>query len=70
MRIALKTAILATCGSQRAVAAITRIPENRLSSIVRGWVEPRPHERLALQHCLGIGPEAFATVEPEAAHHG
>jgi hypothetical protein len=61
LRIALKLAILQSGWSQRDVAAQTHIPEARLSSIIRGWVAPRPDERMALQQCLRVGLEAFTS---------
>jgi hypothetical protein len=39
--------------SQRDFAYRVRIPENRLSEIVRGWVAPRDHERAAIAAALG-----------------
>ena len=56
MRLLLKTAILAAGKTQRLIANEAGIPENRLSRIVRGWVEPREAERLVLQTLLHIGP--------------
>ena len=61
MRIALKLAILQSGQSQRDVSAQTHIPEARLSSIIRGWVAPRPEERVALERCLRVGAEAFTS---------
>ena len=62
MRIALKLAILQSGQSQRDVSAQTHIPEARLSSIVRGWTEPRADERVALQRCLHVDADAFAST--------
>jgi hypothetical protein len=59
MRLDLKVAIIRSGHSQRDISAQTRIPEARLSSIVRGWVAPRPEEQLALQQHLRVGPDAF-----------
>jgi hypothetical protein len=61
MRIALKTSILETGRSQRCVAAAAGIPENRLSSIVRGWADPRDYERAALIRVLGCSASVFDT---------
>lgn len=65
MRTLLKLAILESGRTQRDLAAKTRIPEARLSSIVHGWVAPNPSERQALQRSLGVGMEAFASNSPE-----
>ena len=56
MRFELKIAILKSGLSQRAIAQATGIPESRLSTIVKGWGEVNPQERLALQRHLGVGP--------------
>lgn len=53
MRLNLKMTILAQGKSQRQVAAASRVPENRLSEIVRGWTVPRQHEREAIAAALG-----------------
>lgn len=53
VRIDLKIAILKTGRTQRAIAAQTRIPEIRLSNIVRGLVCPSSTERNALASVLG-----------------
>ena len=71
MRLGLKVAILNSGRSQRAVAAQTQIPEARLSSIVRGWTEPRADERVALQRCLQVEADAFASdSQPLAKRSG
>ena len=62
MRIGLKVAILQSGQSQREIGAQTRIPEARLSSIIRGWTEPRDDERVALQRCLDIPETAFIST--------
>lgn len=64
MRKQLKLAILESGRSQRDIAAETRIPEAKLSSIVHGWTAPNPIERQALQDCLGVGIEAFTSDTP------
>lgn len=69
MRLGLKVAILNSGHSQRAVAAKTQIPEARLSSIVRGWTEPRADERAALERCLQVDAGAFAS-QPLANRSG
>jgi hypothetical protein len=65
MRKYLKLAIVESGRSQRSIAAETRIAENRLSSIVNGWIAPTPDERAALQRVLGVGLEAFTSNSPE-----
>ena len=54
MRLFLKLAILAANSSQRRVAAKCKIAESRFSEIVRGWAEPREHERQAIADELGM----------------
>ena len=66
MRIALKVAMLAQGHSQRLVAKQCGIHENRLSAIVRGWVDPREDERLAIAKTLG--KSAADLFESEAEH--
>ena len=61
MRIALKLALLRSGETQRAWAARLSMPEARLSSIVRGWLEPSAAERARIAAALG---------EPEAALFG
>ena len=53
MRLNLKIAIVRSEKSQRELARASDVPENRLSSIVRGWVEPRDDERQAIADALG-----------------
>ena len=53
IRKALKVAILDAGKSQRQIAAECGIHENRISSIVRGWIEPRDTEREAIAAALG-----------------
>jgi hypothetical protein len=53
MRLGLKIAILESDQTQRQIAVETGLlSENRLSSIVRGWVEPRDDEKAALAKVL------------------
>ena len=59
MRLGLKLKIIATGKPQRQIAADTKIPENRLSEIVRGWIDPRDEEREALIRVLGCSPDVF-----------
>lgn len=54
MRLNLKLAIVESQRSQRDVAAAAGIPENRFSSIVRGWVVPRAEERQAIAFALSL----------------
>ena len=53
MRLNLKIAIVASGKSQRQIAAACNIPENRFSSIVHGWTDPRDAERAAIAAALG-----------------
>ena len=59
MRVALKSAIFASGHSQRRVAALSGIPENKLSEIVRGWAMPSERERSALRSVLGVADAVF-----------
>ena len=54
MRIGLNAAILQRGLSQRELSKQADILENRLSTIIRGWVEPNAYERkkLAAPHPL------------------
>ena len=52
MRVDLRIAILKTGRSQRALSLDVRIPETRLSEIVRGRCQPSPAERVALVRAL------------------
>jgi hypothetical protein len=64
-RVALKTAIFASDKTQRQVAAETKIPENRLSEIVRGWTDPRADERAALVRVLKCSRAVFDPKDGE-----
>ena len=52
MRLGLKAAILQRGLSQRETSRLSDIPENKLSSIIRGWTEAAPAERLRLAAVL------------------
>jgi hypothetical protein len=63
----LKHAIIDDGRSQRALCrAADGMAESRLSSIVRGWVEPREDERRAIAAALGKSEDELFT-EPESA---
>lgn len=65
MRLNLKIAIVQSGKSQRSIAATCGIPENRLSTLIRGWAEPRDRERDAIAAALGKAPEdLFAQAPP------
>jgi len=49
----LKTVLVEKFGSQISAATQIGIPENRLSYIVRGHVQPSDRERKALERALG-----------------
>ena len=57
MRLNLKIAIVKAGKSQRQLGAETDIPENRLSQIVQGWVEPTPREQTAIAAAVREPPE-------------
>jgi len=67
MRLTLKTAILRSGRTQRAVSLKLRIPETRLSSIVRGRVEPDDRERKALVRFFHTDADVLLHVEREIA---
>lgn len=50
--IALKVAIVQSGKSQRVLARVARIPETRLSHIVRGRIEPTDKERERISKAL------------------
>lgn len=50
--LALKVAIVQSGKKQRAIARSTRIPETRLSHIVRGRLEPTEKERAVIARVL------------------
>jgi transcriptional regulator with XRE-family HTH domain len=52
MRLGLKAAILQRGLSQRELSKLSAIAENRLSTIIRGWTNPRPDERAAIARVL------------------
>ena len=65
MRLNLKIAIVSSGRSQRDLSRACEIPENRLSSIVRGWMDPRDDERQAIADALGRpADELFASGRP------
>jgi hypothetical protein len=68
VRLNLKIAIVASGKSQRQIAAACgHIPENRFSAIVRGWIEPRDDERVAIAAALGKpADQLFEQVEVSA----
>ena len=57
LKVDLKIAIVLSGHSQRQIAAVSGIPEARLSTLVHGWAEPRDHERNAIAAALGKLPE-------------
>jgi transcriptional regulator with XRE-family HTH domain len=59
MRFGLKAAILQAGLSQRQTGKLADIPENRLSTIVRGWANPTAEERSRLAAVLGKSETAL-----------
>ena len=59
MRLGLKVAVLQRRLSQRQVAQLAGIPENRFSTIVNGWTEPTAAERARLASVLGQGEDVL-----------
>jgi hypothetical protein len=54
MRINLKIACLKNLKTQRRVAALANVVENRFSEIVQGWIDPTPEERARIAAVLGV----------------
>src|SRR5688572_13572126 len=69
MRVGLKLAILQSGKSQRQIAADIHSNENRLSELVRGWVQPRPSERDALARVLNRPADELFAQTPEDELH-
>jgi transcriptional regulator with XRE-family HTH domain len=68
MRLDLKVAILRSGLTQREVSLRARIPETRLSAIVRNRTVPTAQEQVDLSLVLRKSPEAlFASTPQEAA---
>lgn len=59
MRTKLRIEIIKSGQTQRHIATLAGMHENRLSDVVRGYVDPRPDERERLMTVLGCGPRAF-----------
>ena len=59
MRLNLKMAIYRAGTTQRRVGWDTDIPENRLSQIVQGWVQPRPDEAERIAKALRMSPDSL-----------
>lgn len=68
MRLNLKIAIVASGKSQRQIAAACDIPENRFSSIVRGWIYPREIEREAIAAALGKPADELFEAQADERH--
>ena len=69
MLLPLKVSIVTSGKTQRSIAVETRIPESRLSAIVRGWENPTDDEMTALPRALGQSSDllfGLAVVELKA----
>jgi transcriptional regulator with XRE-family HTH domain len=71
MRLGLKAAMLQRGLKQREISRLAVVPENRLSSIVNGWVEPTADERKKLSAVLrqpeGVLFDAGTSIEIRSA---
>ena len=67
MRLNLKIAIVSSGRSQRELSRESQVAENRLSSIVRGWMDPRDDERRAIADALGQPVDDLFVLEERAA---
>jgi hypothetical protein len=70
--VALKVAIVESGKKQRVVARLSRIPETKLSHIVRGRLEATDRERTALAKVLSrtvdqLFPHADTSLEAKAS---
>lgn len=68
LNVALKTAIFSSGHSQREIALRARIPEARLSAIIRGRAAANPREQKRLAAVLGV-PIAHLFTEPVPDPH-
>lgn len=59
MRVGLKAAIMARGWTQRHFSRVAEIPENRVSELVRGWVEPTDAERVRIARLLNQSPDVL-----------
>ena len=64
MRVRLKVACIESGKTQRQIAAESKIPENRFSEIVRGWVEPTADERAVLARVIGQSADRLFAQTP------
>jgi transcriptional regulator with XRE-family HTH domain len=65
LRAALKFHLYRAGLTQRQLARRVGMHENRLSSIIQGWMDPRPEERQAIAAALGRGERGlFRNIEP------
>lgn len=60
--VALKVAIVESGKSQRVISRLTRIPETRLSHIVRGRIEPTDKERERISKALQRGVDELFPI--------
>jgi transcriptional regulator with XRE-family HTH domain len=70
MRLSLKIALVRSGLTQRHVSIETRIPETRLSDIVRGRGTPTAAEREALSRVLAQPITDLFPSEPDPGHAG
>ena len=68
MRANLKLAIIRAGLTQRHVARRSGLTENRLSSIIHAWVDPRPEEQDAILSALGRTSRSLFRVERDVAN--
>jgi len=59
MRLGLKAAILARGMSQRQFARLANSNQNRVSSLIQGWVQPSPQERERFAQLLNQSVDAL-----------
>lgn len=59
MNLTLRLAILRSVRTQSRLAAMTGIPEPRVSRIVNGWQQPTTAERMSIAAAVGVAAESL-----------
>jgi hypothetical protein len=65
MNLTLRVAILKSVRTQTRLAAVTRIPEWRLSKIVNGWQHATPDEQQLISTAVGVERELLFQHTPD-----
>lgn len=59
VRVGLKAAIMVRGWTQRQFSRVADTPENRISELIRGWVDPTPAERVRFAELLGTSADVL-----------